>query len=64
MENKDWGWGNESPSLVNPVDFNAEAIVKLDKEAGFKGFLLQAKHHGGFCMWPTKTTLYNISASP
>jgi alpha-L-fucosidase len=59
-----WGWGNESPELVNPVDFDAEEIVLLAKKIGSKGFLINAKHHGGFCMWPTKTTDYNISRSP
>lgn len=59
-----WGWGNESPELVNPVDFDAEKIVLLAKKTGSKGFLINAKHHGGFCMWPTKTTEYNISKSP
>lgn len=59
-----WGWGNESPELVNPVNFDAEKIVLLAKNAGSKGFLINAKHHGGFCMWPTKTTDYNISKSP
>ena len=59
-----WGWGNESPELVNPVDFDAEKIVLLAKKIGSKGFLINAKHHGGFCMWPTKTTDYNISKSP
>lgn len=59
-----WGWGNESPELVNPVNFDAEKIVLLAKKTGSKGFLINAKHHGGFCMWPTKTTEYNISKSP
>ena len=52
-----WGWGNESPELVNPVDFDAEKIVLLAKKIGSKGFLINAKHHGGFCMWPTKTLI-------
>lgn len=64
LEEKDWGWGNEDPALVNPSKFNAEDIVMRAKDAGFKGFLVQAKHHGGFCMWPTKTTDYNISKTP
>lgn len=60
----DWGWGDESPEIVNPYKFNAEEIVMRAKAAGSKGFLINAKHHGGFCMWPTKTTDYNISESP
>ena len=46
----DWGWGNEAPSLFNPSDFNAERIAALSKKIGFKGILVQNKHHGGFCM--------------
>lgn len=61
---KDWGWGDESPEIVNPVNFNAEEIVLRAKKAGSKGFLINAKHHGGFCMWPSRTTDYNISRSP
>lgn len=61
---KDWGWGNESPEIVNPYKFDAEEIVLRAKKAGSKGFLINAKHHGGFCMWPTATTEYNISKSP
>lgn len=61
---KDWGWGDESPDIVNPVNFNAEEIVLRAKKAGSKGFLINAKHHGGFCMWPSRTTDYNISRSP
>ena len=37
LEEKDWGWGNEDPALVNPFKFNAEEIVLRTKAAGFKG---------------------------
>ena len=58
-----WGWGNESPELVNPVDFDAEKIVLLAKKIGSKGFLIKAKQHGEIYIWPTKTTDNNISKS-
>lgn len=61
---KEWGYGNESPSLFNPSDFNADEIVKTFKQAGMKGMIYTAKHHDGFCLWPTKSTGHNISASP
>ena len=58
---KDWGWGDESPEIVNPVNFNAEEIVLRAKKAGSKGFLINAKHHGGFCMCLPARPTYNIS---
>ena len=61
---KEWGFGDESPTLFNPSEFNAEQIVRTAKNAGMKGLVLTAKHHDGFCLWPTKTTEHNISKSP
>src|SRR5690606_30963341 len=61
---KEWGYGDEDPSVFNPSDFNAYQIVNAAKEGGFKGVVVVAKHHDGFCLWPTKTTGHNISKSP
>ncbi|RWY50309.1 alpha-L-fucosidase [Mucilaginibacter gilvus] len=62
--NKEWGYGNEGASVVNPTEFSAMQIVGAAKAGGFKGIVVVAKHHDGFCLWPTKTTTYNISNSP
>lgn len=62
--NKEWGYGDESPTLFNPSDFDAEAIVKTFKSVGMKGMIYTAKHHDGFCTWPTKSTSHNITKSP
>ncbi|WP_316801841.1 alpha-L-fucosidase [Pedobacter nototheniae] len=48
----------------NPVLFDADAIVKVAKDAGMKYLTITARHHDGFCLWPTKFTDYNIQASP
>lgn len=64
FENKEWGYGDADPSIFNPTDFNPDQIVKSVKAGGFRGFIMVAKHHDGFCLWPTKTTPYNISKSP
>jgi alpha-L-fucosidase len=61
---KEWGYGDESPSLINPSHFNPEQIVAAAKAGGFKGIVVVAKHHDGLCLWPTKTTSHNISKSP
>src|SRR5699024_9352995 len=45
-------------------NFDAEQMVLAAKDAGLNGFILVAKHHDGFCLWPTETTSYNISQSP
>jgi len=48
----------------NPVDFNADELVRTAKEAGMKYIVFTAKHHDGFCNWPTKLTDYNIANTP
>jgi alpha-L-fucosidase len=61
---KEWGYGDEAPAIFNPTMFNAMQIVGAAKAGGFKGVIVVAKHHDGFCLWPTKTTQHNISKSP
>ncbi|MES2277437.1 MAG: alpha-L-fucosidase [Bacteroidota bacterium] len=61
---KEWGYGDEDPAIFNPSNFNAMQIVGAAKAGGFKGIIVVAKHHDGFCLWPTKTTEHNISKSP
>ena len=64
FEDKEWGFGNADPRKFDPKQFDAQQIVKAAKAGGLRGLILVAKHHDGFCLWPTKTTDYNISKSP
>lgn len=58
------GHGNEDPARFNPTEFNAKQWIEAVNAGGFKGIVFTAKHHDGFCNWPTTSTDYNISASP
>jgi alpha-L-fucosidase len=61
---KEWGYGDESPQIFYPKHFSALQILGAAKAGGLKGVVVVAKHHDGFCLWPTKTTDHNISKSP
>ena len=61
---REWGFGDEKPEWLDPKCFDADQIVGACKAAGMGGLVVVAKHHDGFCLWPTKTTAHNISKSP
>ena len=61
---KEWGYGDESPSIFNPTQVDAEQWAKTLKETGFKTMILTCKHHDGFCLWPSKYTEHSIKNSP
>ena len=60
----EWGTGGESPEQFNPTQLDARQWAKVAKEAGMQGIIITAKHHDGFCLWPTQTTEHSVKNSP
>ncbi len=61
---QEWGFGNEALELFNPSDLDCRQWARVCKLAGMKGIIFTAKHHCGFCMWPSKYTEYSVKNVP
>lgn len=62
--NMEWGFGDESPTLFNPSELDCRQWARVCKEAGMKGIIITAKHHDGFCLWPSAYTEHSVKNAP
>ncbi|GMI99557.1 alpha-L-fucosidase 1 [Hibiscus trionum] len=60
----EWGTGKENPAIFDPVGLNTSQWVTVAAEAGISLMILTAKHHDGFCLWPSKYTDHSVISSP
>jgi alpha-L-fucosidase len=61
---REWGDGKEDPSIFSPSALDARQWARAARTAGARALILTAKHHDGFCLWPTRTTSHSVAASP
>jgi alpha-L-fucosidase len=61
---REWGHGDEPASVFRPTALDARQWVRVMQDAGIGGVVITAKHHDGFCNWPTATSAHSVKASP
>lgn len=61
---REWGLGNEAPGIFDPKALDCDQWALAAKAAGMKGLIITAKHHDGFCLWPSRYTEHSVKNSP
>jgi alpha-L-fucosidase len=61
---REWGDGREDPRIFAPARLDVRQWARVARSCGFRALILTAKHHDGFCLWPTRTTTHSVAASP
>ncbi|PYR91976.1 MAG: alpha-L-fucosidase [Acidobacteria bacterium] len=61
---REWGDGTEDPAIFAPAKLDARQWARTARSAGFRAMILTAKHHDGFCLWPSRTTTHSVARSP
>jgi len=60
---KEWGEGTEPEDIFNPTNLDCRQWCRVAKAAGAKGIIITAKHHDGFCLWPSKYSTHTVRES-
>ncbi len=61
---REWGLGDEPATRFNPTQLDCRQWARIAKENGMKGIIITAKHHDGFCLWPSAYTEHSVKNSP
>jgi alpha-L-fucosidase len=61
---KEWGEGSETPARFDPSELDVRQWTRTFKDAGMTGVIITAKHHDGFCLWPSAGTEHSVKNSP
>jgi len=61
---REWGDGTEDPAIFAPAALDTLQWARSARAAGFRAMVLTAKHHDGFCLWPSRTTTHSVARSP
>ena len=64
FSDREWGDGREDPAIFNPAGLDARQWARTARAAGARALILTAKHHDGFCLWPSRLTTHSVASSP